>query len=176
RHQQKGKRSGPLPPPFSPGKRTGYRQHEAKPPEGDRQRRSGREPDDGAGVRGRENRDDQHQEGRHRRVKITETGPVALPPARRLVRIILEELRGKRSATESKPWVRLDGDVAASGASQARRDPLRPEGPGHATAAGGLAAQALLGPVTLLAHPYFDTRLKFDPDYHGKKDRFVAGR
>ncbi len=96
--------------------------------------------------------------------------------ARRMVRIILEELRGKRSATESKPWVRLDGDVAASGASQARRDPLRPEGPGHATAAGGLAAQALLGPVTLLAHPYFDTRLKFDPDYHGKKDRVVAGR
>lgn len=96
--------------------------------------------------------------------------------ARRMVRTILAELRGKRSATDSKPWARVDGDIAAAGASHARRDPLRPAGPGHAMAAGGFAGQALLGPVALVTHPYFDTRLKWDPDYDGKKNRFVAGR
>jgi hypothetical protein len=30
--------------------------------------------------------------------------------------------------------------------------------------------------VVAVTHPYFDTRLKYDPDYLGKKDRAVAGR
>ncbi len=93
---------------------------------------------------------------------------------RRVVRAILAAL-GQHPA-DGKPWARLDGDVAATGASQARRDPLRAAGPGRATAAGGLAIQALLGPVAVVTHPYFDTRLKYDPDYHGKKDRAIAGR
>ena len=93
---------------------------------------------------------------------------------RRVVRAMLATLG--RPVAGSKPWVRGDGDIAGSGASHARRDPLRPAGPGHATAAGGLALQAVLGPVTLVTHPSFDTRLKSDPDYEGKKDRFIAGR
>ena len=93
---------------------------------------------------------------------------------RRMVRAILTALGSP--AADGKPWGRVDGDIAASGLSQARRDPLRPAGPGHATVAGGLAVQALLGPVAVVAHPYFDTRLKYDPDYDGKQDRFVAGR
>jgi len=93
---------------------------------------------------------------------------------RRVVRAILVALG--RPPADGKPWGRVDGDVAATGASQARRDPLRAAGPGHATAAGGLAIQALLGPVAVVTHPYFDTRLKYDPDYHGKKDRAIAGR
>src|SRR2546426_993066 len=28
----------------------------------------------------------------------------------------------------------------------------------------------------LVTHPYFDTRLKYDPDWFGKKDRVIAGR
>src|SRR3989441_907916 len=56
---------------------------------------------------------------------------------RRVVRAILAAL-GQPPA-DGKPWARLDGDAAATGASQARRDPLRAAGPGHATAAGGLA-------------------------------------
>jgi hypothetical protein len=93
---------------------------------------------------------------------------------RRVVRAILAALAP--SPTEGKPWARVDGDLAATGASHARRDPLRAAGPGHGTAAGGLAIQALLGPVAVITHPYFDTRLKYDPDYDGKKDRFIAGR
>jgi len=93
---------------------------------------------------------------------------------RQVVRAILTALG--RPPADGKPWARLDGHVAATDASHARRDPLRAAGPGHGTAAGGLAIQALLGPVAVVAHPYFDTRLKYDPDYDGKKDRFIAGR
>src|SRR2546422_4251046 len=93
---------------------------------------------------------------------------------RRVVRAILAALG--RPAADGKPWARVDGNVAATGASHARRDPLRAAGPGHGTAAAGLAIQALLGPIAVVTHPYFDTRLKYDPDYHGKKDRVIAGR
>jgi len=93
---------------------------------------------------------------------------------RRVVHDILAALG--RPGPDAKPWTRVDGEFSAAGASQARRDPLRAAGPGHATASGGLAVQALLGPLTLVTHPFFDTRLKYDPDYEGKKDRFVAGR
>jgi hypothetical protein len=93
---------------------------------------------------------------------------------RQVVRAILAALG--RPSPDGKPWARVDGNVAATGASHARRDALRAAGPGHGTAAGGLAIQALLGPVAVVTHPYFDTRLKYDPDYDGKKDRFIAGR
>jgi hypothetical protein len=92
---------------------------------------------------------------------------------RRVVQAMLAELR---RPSDGKAWARADGDISAAAASQARRDPLRAAGPGHATAAGGLALQALFGPLALVTHPSFDTRLKYDPDYQGKKDRFVAGR
>jgi hypothetical protein len=95
-------------------------------------------------------------------------------PEQEVARRILAALG--RPGAAPRPWVRVDGEAAASGASHARRDPLRPAGPGHATAAGGLAVQALFGPLALVTHPYFDTRLKYDPDYDGKKDRIVAGR
>src|SRR6266568_1499943 len=72
---------------------------------------------------------------------------------RRVVRDILADLR--RDNPDQKPWARVDGSVAVSGASHARRDPLRAAGTGHATVAGGLAGQALLGPVALVTHPYF---------------------
>src|SRR5881398_2307677 len=93
---------------------------------------------------------------------------------RRVVRAILAALG--RPPADGKPWARVDGDVAATGASHARRDPLRAAGPGHGTAAAGVAIQALLGPIAVVTHPYFDTRLKYDPDYDGKKDRVIAGR
>src|SRR5437016_6578779 len=93
---------------------------------------------------------------------------------RRVVRAILAALG--RPPADGKPWARVDGDVAATGASHARRDPLRAAGPGHGTAAGGVAIQALLGPIAVVTHPSFDTRLKYDPDYYGKKDRVTAER
>lgn len=91
---------------------------------------------------------------------------------RRIVGRLLADLTRR----EQGPWGRVDGHVAAGAGSHARRDPLRPAGPGHATVAGGLAVQLAFGPVAAVSHPYFDSRLKYDPDYEGKKDRVVAGR
>src|SRR5437667_4493948 len=63
---------------------------------------------------------------------------------RRVVRAILAALG--RPPADGQPCARVDGDAAATGASHARRDPLRAAGPGHGTAAAGVAIQALLGP------------------------------
>lgn len=77
---------------------------------------------------------------------------------------------------ERGPWGRLDLHAGVAAASHARRDPLRAAGAGHATAAGGLALTLQFGGVVLATHPQFDSRLKYDPDYAGKKDRAIAGR
>jgi len=91
---------------------------------------------------------------------------------RRVVRAIIADL----SQRERGPWGRLDVHAGVAGASFDNEDVVRPVGPGHATFSGGLALTAGFGPVVAVTHPYFDTRLKFDPFFHGKKDRVIAGR
>ena len=82
------------------------------------------------------------------------------------------------------PRYRVDGQLAVAAATYARRDPLaaldsagpRQAGPKHGYVGGGLALQLTFGPVVAATHPYLDTRLKYDPDWYGKKDRKIAGR
>jgi hypothetical protein len=102
------------------------------------------------------------------------------PAERRAVREILADLtRG-----EQGPWGRVDGHVGLAGATEPLRDPLAldrgipPRRPGAARGyvSGGLGVTLLFGPVALVTHPYFDTRLKYDPEYFGKKDHIIAGR
>src|SRR3989442_902539 len=52
---------------------------------------------------------------------------------RRVVRDILADLR--RDNPDQKPWARVDGSVAVSGASHAPREPLRAAGGGGPTGA-----------------------------------------
>ena len=116
------------------------------------------------------------------------TRPLRRDDARRALATLdtLRLSRGERAAVrrmisdlavrERGASARLDGDVTITAASHARREPLRAAGAGHATLAGGLAAQFRYGPVVAVTHPYFDSRLKYDPDYQGKKDRAVGGR
>jgi hypothetical protein len=82
-----------------------------------------------------------------------------------------------RAREERGPKARLDLHAGIAASSYARRDPLREAGvAGHGTAAGGAALTLFFGPVVVATHPYFDTRLKWDPDYFGKQDRVIAGR
>src|SRR6185436_2262460 len=90
----------------------------------------------------------------------------------RVVAQIKNELRRR----ERGPTARLDLDAGIAASSHARRDALREAGVGHGTVSGGAALTLLFGPVVAVTHPYFDTRLKWDPDWYGKKDRAVAGR
>lgn len=93
---------------------------------------------------------------------------------RRVVRTLRTELRPPGG--EQGPWGRVDVHAGVAAASHARRDQLRPAGPGHGTFDGGMAITLQFGPVTAATHPEFDTRLRYDPDYEGKKDRSIAGR
>ncbi len=89
-----------------------------------------------------------------------------------VVQRVVTELRRR----ERGPTARLDIHAGARASSHARRDALREAGPGHGTVSGGAALTLFMGPVVAVTHPYFDTRLKYDPDWYGKKDRAVAGR
>jgi hypothetical protein len=94
------------------------------------------------------------------------------PGARRLLTAIRVELTDR----ERGAALRLFAHASAAAATHTRRDPLRASGPELGTAAGGAGMELRLGPVVATTHPYFDTRLRLDPDYHGKKDRVLAGR
>jgi hypothetical protein len=72
---------------------------------------------------------------------------------------------------------KLDGGVALLGASDASRWTVRPAADsGRAVPQADLAISLEMPHFALVTHPYVDNRLKHDPDYIGKKDRFVAGR
>src|SRR5207248_1684323 len=225
---------------------------------------------DRAGVRGGENGHDEHQEGRHGRVKIIETRPVALPsaqpqiarsmrsplplavaslllipaltggamlqgqqasayvplddwtmpyvehliatgaipdpapltrPLRRadVLRALaaadtlhlssaatatLRRLRAALAGDGTGPRFRVAGGVGAALANYARRDALaavdstgpRQSGGRHGTAGGDLELELVTGHVVAATRLQLDTRLKYDPDWFGKKDRAIAGR
>src|SRR5207237_7972913 len=69
-----------------------------------------------------------------------------------------------------------DVHAAVAASCHERRDPLREAGRGHGTFSAGAALTLYFGPAVIVSHPYFDTRLKWDPVYLGKKDRVIAGR
>src|SRR6266851_5874863 len=89
---------------------------------------------------------------------------------------VVRQLRSDLARHEHGPAARLDVHAGLAASSHARRDPLREAGTGQATFSGGAALTLYLGPVVFVSHPYFDTRLKYDPDWYGKKDRVVDGR
>src|SRR5258705_10141606 len=89
-----------------------------------------------------------------------------------VVKKAIAELRRR----ERGPTARLDLHAGIAASSHARRDALREAGAGHGTVSGGAGLTLFMGPVVAVTHPYFDTRLKYDPDWYGKKDRAVAGR
>jgi hypothetical protein len=89
---------------------------------------------------------------------------------------VIKTIRSEFTRKMRGPSARIDIDAGIAGSSHARRDPLREAGVGHATFNGGAALTLYFGPAVVSTHPYFDTRLKWDPDYYGKKDRVIAGR
>ena len=89
---------------------------------------------------------------------------------------VVKHIRSDLARRMRGPAARIDIQAATMASSHARRDPLRAAGPGHATFSGGAGLTLYFGPVVFVSHPYFDTRLKYDPDWYGKKDRVVAGR
>jgi hypothetical protein len=97
-----------------------------------------------------------------------------------VVRALLHDLR----RNENGPWGRVDADLGVAAATHSLRDPLElfrgapPRGDtvSRGFVSGGLALTLALGPVVAVTHPLLDTRLKYDRDWFGKKDRAIAGR
>jgi hypothetical protein len=88
------------------------------------------------------------------------------------LRLLTHELEEPRDTVRWK----LEADVAMLGASDASRWTLRPAGQApRLYVEGGLNASLEFPHVAIVTHPYFDTRLRHDPAFYGKKDRFVAG-
>jgi hypothetical protein len=104
------------------------------------------------------------------------TGSAVRGTVRRLLMDLESPLTG--------PHYRFEADVGAGAATYAKRDPLgaidssgpRRAGAGHTTVSGGFDIELDFGGVVAVTHPYFDTRLKYDPDWYGKKNRVIAGR
>ena len=89
---------------------------------------------------------------------------------------LVKGLRADLTRQMRGPAAHLELDAGVAASSHARRDPLRAAGPGHATFSAGVALALYFGPAVVVAHPYVDTRLKYDPDWYGKKERIIAGR
>jgi hypothetical protein len=100
---------------------------------------------------------------------VDTTGSAVLAATVRAILEAVAEPEGRQAGTAE-----LYG--GGSAATHARRDPLREAGSGHGVPIAGAALSARFGPVAASVHPYLDSRLKYDPDYRGKKDRAVAGR
>jgi hypothetical protein len=99
---------------------------------------------------------------------------------RGVVRALLHELARPADGA----WWRADADLGLAAATTSLRDPLelgrgvplRDDTTARGTVHGGLALSLASGPLVLVTHPLFDTRLKYDPDWFGRKDRAIAGR
>jgi len=89
---------------------------------------------------------------------------------------VVRRLRAELTHREQGPTARLTLHAGVAASTQARRDALRDSGTGHGDWTGGADLQLRFGSVVAVTHPYIDTRLKWDPDYFGKKDRVIAGR
>ncbi len=96
----------------------------------------------------------------------------------------LRRLRAAFTSDPAGPHFRVAGGVGAAAANYARRDPLaaidstgpRQSGAAHGTAGGDLTLELGTDHVIATTHLQLDTRLKYDPDWFGKKDRAIAGR
>lgn len=77
---------------------------------------------------------------------------------------------------EQGPRARLALDLGVAAANFSRRDPLRADSTGHGTVNGGADLDFRFGPIVAVTHPELDTRLKYDPDWYGRKNRVIAGR
>ncbi|PYP69166.1 MAG: hypothetical protein DMD41_17270, partial [Gemmatimonadetes bacterium] len=92
-------------------------------------------------------------------------GDAAYVTVRRLLLTFRPQVRG--------PMYRVDGDVGIAAATYVLRDPLeqgrgvpvRPYGPSRLFGSAGLALQLQFGPGIAVTHPYYDNRLRFDPDW-----------
>ncbi len=82
----------------------------------------------------------------------------------------------KRGLEEEVAAVRVDlyGGVVA--ATDGRREPLREAGDGYVAGEAGIRPTASFGPIAASTNLYVSQRLKYDPDYTGRKNKWLLHR
>ena len=97
---------------------------------------------------------------------------------------VVGALRRELTRHERGAWGRVEGMVGVAAGNYAVRDPLEigrgvpaldTGGTRRGYGSGGIDLTLGFGPIVAVTNPMFDTRLKYDPDWYGKKDRAVAG-
>ena len=107
-----------------------------------------------------------------RAVARVDTASLAAP-VRSELRLLADELAERQDTVRWK----LDGGIGALAASDASRWAWRPAGDtARVYPQADLEMSFELPHLAFVTHPYLDNRLKHDPDFTGRKDRFVAGR
>ena len=95
---------------------------------------------------------------------------------RATVRMLQREFEDTAVAEDSVRW-RIEAAGGLLAASDPSRWALRPGADsGRVYPQLGVEASLEMPHLVLVTHPRIDNRLKYDPDYHGRQDRFVAGR
>jgi|GEM_PF-537552 len=94
------------------------------------------------------------------------------PSVRGALRLLARELDERQDTVRWK----IEPHLGLLGASDPSRWTPRPAPQARALFVdGGIEASLEFPHVALVSSPYFDTRLRRDPDFYGKKDRFPAG-
>src|SRR5216117_1603565 len=86
------------------------------------------------------------------------------------IRAMVRRLTREFETAERRPYYWGEASIGMAAGNYARRDPLRADTSSHAFAKGGLELHTGFGPVVLVTHPSFDTRLQLDPDWYGVAD------
>ena len=91
---------------------------------------------------------------------------------------LVRDLRRALPGDPADPGYLVGVQAGITSGTFARRDPLRAGEEGHVSPYGSLWLEGRFGPVVLISHPYFERRLRFDPDYTGviSKANRIPGR
>ncbi|MBI4503078.1 MAG: hypothetical protein HY700_18220 [Gemmatimonadetes bacterium] len=96
--------------------------------------------------------------------------------APRSIRATVRKLDRALSPKHDGPVVGLHFYAGPSAGTFARRDPLREDGNKYVSWQTGMEIWTAMGPLSMSSEPFFDRRLRFDPDYPGDKTQPFAFR
>jgi hypothetical protein len=94
----------------------------------------------------------------------------------RATRALLRELRREFAVGQGAARGRAEAYGGVAAGSYARRNPLRQDGASIVALRAGFVLEGVWGSLVASTHQLADERLRDDPDYRGRTDRWTVGR